>query len=331
MKRSLPVILVSSLLLSFTAAAEGSSVPQLNTNVLGTRSIAACDPATRACGVAVISFPVTSSTIAFGKPGVVVASQMMPSADEAQAIIARVEGGETPQQALAATLAVDPMQPLRQLGVVSMDANGTVRVAQHTGAGSWTERCSVAGATYAVQASGQTSSAVCQAMANGFVRASGSFPLRLLAALKAGAAVGQDLRGERSATLRVWSAISPLSMVTPLVADASVSGKLEPLKELENDLYRYLGQAAPPDPVDQVTLNDFTVKSLKRVLRDLGYYSGSMDGRWNANAEAGLAALQLNNVFFPRTTTEFCGSRKLDGVLVQFILRAERGTLVPAH
>jgi uncharacterized Ntn-hydrolase superfamily protein len=300
-------------------------------NVLGTRSIAACDGASQACGVAVISFPVTSSTIAFGKPGVAVATQMLPSTDEAQAIIAGVEAGQTPQQALTSALAGDPAQAMRQVGVVSLDASGTVRVAQFMGAGSWTERCTLAGATYAVQAAGQTNAAICQAMAHGFEHASGSLAVRLMAALKAGVGVGQDSRGERSATIRVWSANTPLVAVTPLLADASVSGRPHALADLEDELYRYLGQVAPADPANEVTLDDATARALKKVLRGLGYYRGPMDGRWNSDAENGLAALELNNVLFPRGTTESCAAKKIDSALVQFLLRAEPGTLVPAQ
>jgi uncharacterized Ntn-hydrolase superfamily protein len=322
-------LLLPFLLAASSAAADGSA---LNTHVLGTRSIVACDAVSQTCGVAVISFPVTSSTVPQGRPGVAVATQMLPSVAAAGELMDRVEAGQTPQQALDAVLAADPAQPMRQFGIVSLGANGTVNVAQFTGAASWTERCSVAGATYAVQAAGQTNSAICQVMAQGFEHASGSLALRLLAALKAGVGVGQDVRGERSATLRVWSAVSPLAAVTPLLADASATGKQYPLVELEEDLYRYLGQIAPADPANQGPLDDGTVKNLKRSLRELGYYRGPMDGRWNSDAEAGLQAFQTNNVLFPRSTSELRGGdRKIDEALVQFILRADRGTLVPAQ
>ena len=331
MKRSFRSSVVLPLLLAAsTAAADDSSALPINANVLGTRSIVACDAASQSCGVAVVSFPVTSSTVPYGRPGVAVASQMMPSNDEAQAIMNAVGAGQTPQQALSAVLAVDPIQPLRQVGVVSLGADGTVRVAQFTGEASWTQRCAVAGATYAVQGAGQTNAAICQAMAQGFEHASGSLALRLLAALKAGVGVGQDLRGERSATLRVWSAATPLVAVTPLLADASVTGKFYPLVDLEEDLYRYLGQVAPPDPANQVPLDEGTAKSLKKVLRELGYYRGAMDGRWNSDADAALTAFTTNNVFFPRATAEQRSERRIDEAIVQFILRAERGTLVAA-
>ncbi len=276
MKHSIRLsVLLPFLLAASTAAADGSSTPAINTNVLGTRSIVACDPVSQSCGVAVISFPVTSSTVPYGRPGVAVASQMMPSDDEAQAIMDSVSAGQTPQQALDAVLAVDPIQFLRQVGVVSLGADGTVRVAQFTGAGSWNQHCAVAGATYAVQGAGQTNAAICQVMAQGFEQASGSLALRLLAALKAGVGVGQDLRGERSATIRVWSAATQLIAVTPLLADASVTGKLYPLVDLEQDLYRYLGQVAPPDPANQVPLDAMTAMSVKRALRETGLLPGA--------------------------------------------------------
>jgi uncharacterized Ntn-hydrolase superfamily protein len=322
--------LLTWVLATSVSAAEGSGAPAINMQVLGTRSIVACEAATGACGIAVISFPPTSSTVPYGKPGVVVASQMMPSVDGAQAIMAGVEAGASPQQALSAVLAVDPIPFLRQVGVVSLRADGTVQVAQHTGAASWPAHCTVAGANYAVQAAGQTSAAVCQAMAQGFEQATGSLALRLLASLKAGAPVGQDARGERSGTIRVWSGMSPLSVVTHLIADASVTGKTRALELLESELYRYLGQVAVPDAADLVTLDDATAQGLKKVLRDLGYYHGPVDGRWTAEAEGALLAFQAGNVFVPRTTVEINGERKIDGPLVQFMLRAELGSLFAA-
>jgi uncharacterized Ntn-hydrolase superfamily protein len=333
MKRSalFRLLLSLSLMLAGSASvAEETGAAPINIHVLGTRSIAACDAATGACGVAVISFPPTSSTVPYGKPGVAVASQMLPSVDEAQALMARIGAGETPQQALEAILSVDPIPFLRQVGVVSLRADGTVQVAQHTGMATWPQHCTVAGATYAVQAAGQTSAAVCQAMAQGFEQSTGSLALRLMAALKAGTPVGQDARGERSGTVRVWSGVSPLSAVTHLIADASVTGKTQALELLEGELYRYLGQVAPPDAADLVALDEATVHGLKRVLRELGYYSGPMNGRWSPEAESALLAFQLGNVFIPRTTVEVGGERKIDGPLVQFMLRAEPGSLVAA-
>ena len=330
MKRSSPLSFFLLLLLaaSASAAANGSSVPAINTNILGTRSIAACDPVSLACGVAVVSFPVTSSTIPYGKPGVVVAYQMFPSVDGAQAIMAGVEAGATPRQALDAVLAVDPIPAMRQVGVVSVDGAGMVRVAQHTGAASWTERCTVAGATYAVQASGQTSPEVCQAMAQGFEQATGSLALRLLAALKAGAAVGQDIRGERSATLRVWSGVSPISPLTHLLADASVSGKADALGHLETDLFRYLGQVAPPDPADFVRLDEATVRGLKTDAQGAGLLprldERPLERRRRERPDGAPAQQRLH----PPATVEHSGARWIDVALAQFILRAEPGTLV---
>ncbi len=328
---ALPWLLSLSLMLAGIASAtEEPGVAPINLRVLGTRSIAACDAATGACGVAVISFPPTSSTVPYGKPGVAVASQMLPSVDEAQALMARIEAGETPQQALSTVLAVDPIAFLRQVGVVSLRADGTVHVGQYTGLATWPEHCAVAGATYAVQAAGQTSAAVCQAMAQGFEQATGSLALRLLAALKAGTHAGQDARGERSGTIRVWSGVSPLSFVTHLIADASVTGKTRALELLEGELYRYLGQVAPADAADLVALDEATVHGVKRVLRELGYYHGPMNGRWSPEAESALMAFQAGNVFLPRTTVELGGERKIDGPLVQFMLRAEPTSLAAA-
>lgn len=324
----LPVLLSASPAL----ATEGTEAPTVNLNVLGTRSIVACEGASRTCGIAVVSFPPTSATVPYGRPGLALASQMFPSADMARDVIALTDTGLTAQEALDTVLESknEADRALRQLGLVRLMPDGSVQVGQFTGASSWTERCAVAGATYAVQAAGQTTPAVCQAMARGFEQATGSLALRLMEALKAGARVGQDSRGERSGTLRVWSSTSALGDFSHLVADATVNGRRDALAGLEQELYRYLGQVAPAEEANRVELDASTARQLKQALRELRYYRGPMHGRWTREAEDALQAFQARNVVLPRQTVLLGGKRYIDGPLVHLLLDSEDGSLVPA-
>ncbi|ADO75595.1 DUF1028 domain-containing protein [Stigmatella aurantiaca] len=319
-----------ALLLSAAASAQSEPEAALNPDVLGTRSIVACDVAAQACGVAVISFPVTSSMVPYGKPGLALANQMLPSVELAHDIIARIDSGQHPQQALTAALAPPGTDPQnRQIGVAII-RNNAVQVGQYTGQASWTERCSLLGSTYAIQAAGQTSAAVCQAMATGFERARGSLALRLLESLKAGAAVGQDARGERSGTVRVWAPSSQTDGFTYYIADASVAGKRDALLLLESELYRYLGQMARESPANRVELDPWTVMSLKWALKETRYYRGPVDFQWTTEADQALKAYQTANVLFPRDTIRSSGKVYIDWALVQFILRAQDGSVQSA-
>ncbi|SEM34985.1 Uncharacterized conserved protein, Ntn-hydrolase superfamily [Stigmatella aurantiaca] len=324
--------LTLALLLSLASASaqEGEPVGALNRDVLGTRSIVACDVAAQACGVGVMSFPVTSSMVPYGKPGLALANQMMPSVELAESIISRIDAGQTPQQAINATLASPSANAaMRQIGVAILRDN-TVQVGQYTGQDSWTQRCAVMGTTYAVQAAGQTSAAVCAAMAQGFQSARGSLAVRLMEALKAGARVGQDSRGERSGTVRVWAPASQTDGFTYYIADASVAGKRDALQLLESELYRYLGQMVRESPANRVELDPWTVMSLKWALWETRYYRGAFDPSWTSEAEAALMEFQAANSLFPRGTFKSGGKTYIDWALVQFILRAQEGSVQPA-
>ncbi|MDC0711178.1 DUF1028 domain-containing protein [Stigmatella sp. ncwal1] len=321
---------VLALLLSAAASAQSEPQAALNPDVLGTRSIVACDVTAQACGVAVMSFPVTSSMVPYGKPGLALANQMLPSVEIANTIIARIDSGQHPQQAINAALSQPDAAPgSRQIGVAIL-RNNTVQVGQYTGQDSWTERCSLLGATYAVQAAGQTSAAVCQAMAQGFERARGSLAVRLMESLKAGAAVGQDARGERSGTVRVWAPASQTDGFTHYIADASVAGKRDALQLLESELFRYLGQMVRESPANRVELDPWTIMSLKWALKETRYYRGMVDFLWTPEAETALMAYQASNALFPRGTLRSSGKTYIDWALVQFILRAPEGSVQSA-
>ncbi|RKH51815.1 DUF1028 domain-containing protein, partial [Corallococcus aberystwythensis] len=189
-------LLAASCLMFASTSALAAAPTGINPRVLGTRAIVACDAVEKSCGVASISFPAgISGLVPYGRPDVAVASMFYPSVDDAEAIIARTDAGDTAQAAIDYVFTVDPYADYRQLAAVKLNPDGTITVGQQTGAESASHRCAVKGATFVVQANNQTTPTICAAMVTGFQQATGSLPQRLLASLKAGARVGGDNNG----------------------------------------------------------------------------------------------------------------------------------------
>ncbi|NMO19702.1 DUF1028 domain-containing protein [Pyxidicoccus fallax] len=327
LKRSLLVL--SSLLVASSSAAAADR--PINTRLFGTRAIIACDPVEKSCGMAVITFPSgASGLVPYGRPDVAVASMSVPSVDDANAIIARIDKGEAPQAAIDNVLAVDPEGSIRQFAAVKLHPDGTVTVGQRTGSEANPFTCAVKGSTFVVQANNMTVGSICDAMVQGFQQTRGSLPQRMLASLKAGARVGGDKNGERSGVIRVWNNTSASAPYTHVLAEATVHGSMTALRDLEVQLIRHQAGIAPPYAADLVVLDRDTARFMKRSLRRLGYYDGPMDGSWSAGAEQALADFTWNNIFHDKPTVVENGVRKIDGVLVRFLANTDLDVLLPA-
>lgn len=323
------LLLAASLLLGSTQASAADR--PFNPSIFGTRAVVACDAVEQSCGMAVISFPSgVSGLVPYGRSDIAVATMALPSVDDAQAVIARIDSGEAPQSAIDAVLAADPYATIRQLAAVKLHPDGRVTVGQRSGAENSEHTCSVLGDTFVVQANNMTTPDMCRAMADGFRRARGSLPQRLYASLKAGARVGGDRNGERSGVIRVWNTTSETAFYTHVLAEAVVHGSTRALQELGVELNRYQGTLADVYAVDRVTLDGDTAREVKRVLRKLGYYHGRMDGSWSDAAEQALYDFNWNNLFFLKPTVVENGTRKIDGVLVNFLRDADLGALTRA-
>ncbi|MBU8895850.1 DUF1028 domain-containing protein [Corallococcus sp. M34] len=325
------LLALSSLLLLGAGTARAAPPSSINTRIFGTRAIVACDPVGHQCGIAVISFPTgITALVPYGRSDLAVATMALPSVDDAQAVIARIDGGAAPQAAIDSVLAEDPYGPIRQLAAVKLHPDGSITLGQTSGNQTADATCSVKGATYVVQANNMSTGNLCQAMADGFEHATGSFPRRLLQALQAGARVGGDKNGERSGVVRVWNTTADSAFYTHVLADAVVNSSYNALEELDVQLHRYLGVLAVQDPADRIALDKPTAKRLKKVLHRTGYYEGPMDGTWSNAADTALAGLVWNNCFFEKPTTVVNGTRMVDGPLVRFILDVDPRALAPA-
>ncbi|NOK14021.1 DUF1028 domain-containing protein [Corallococcus exercitus] len=324
-------LLAASCLMFASTSALAAAPSGINPRMLGTRAIVACDAVEKSCGVASISFPAgISGLVPYGRPDVAVASMFYPSVDDAEAVIARTDAGDTAQAAIDYVFTVDPYADYRQLAAVKLNPDGTITVGQQTGAESASQRCAVKGATFVVQANNQTTATICAAMATGFQQATGSLPQRLLASLKAGAKVGGDNNGERSGVIRVWSSENEAVFYTKVLADAVVHSSRNALRELDVEMNRYQAGVAAPYASDLISLDRETTKVVKRVLHKLGYYDGRMDATWNDAAEQALYDFNWNNLFFLKPTVVVDGQRKIDGPLVNFLRDADLEALAPA-
>jgi len=301
-------------------------------NLFHTRSIVACDPETRECGIAVTSYPQTSAVVPVGAPGMIVANQSFPSISTARAILKELRKGSDAASALSSALANDPLKALRQFGVAALSKESPtgVTVANFTGKKNTPEICDLVGPTYAVQANLQSSADVCQAMALGFESSTGSFPVRLLAALKAGTSVSSTAGGDFAATIRVFSNKWVFADITEISADANVDRSSHWQTQLEFNLVSYLSVITPGDEKDLVELTPERSEKIQTILKKLGYYGGQAQENWTAEAEQALLDFSSVNLFFPRQTVQNGSTILIDGPLASFIITGfNRKALVP--
>jgi uncharacterized Ntn-hydrolase superfamily protein len=226
MKRTL-ALLCSSLLLSplvfgQRAAPEGMPVH--------TFSIVARDTLTGDIGVAVQShwFSV-GSLVTWAEAGVgAVATQSFVDPAYGPLGLDLMRSGKTAQQALAALLASDPGQDVRQVAMIDIHGN----VAAHTG-----EKCiqgagHIVGKNYSVQANLMLNDKVWPAMSKAFEGAKGDLADRMLAALDAAQSVGGDIRGKQSAAILIVKGKSTGRPWADRVMELRIEDHAEPLQEL---------------------------------------------------------------------------------------------------
>ena len=166
-----------------------------------TFSIVACDTEEHSWGVAVASkFPAVGAVVPWAQADIgAVATQSFANTSFGPRGLALMGLGLSAQEALARLLEDDPDKELRQVGLV--DARGGS--ATFTGEGCFAWAGGVTGKDYTIQGNILASSKVVPAMERAFLKAKGSLPTRLHAALLAGDRAGGDKRGRQSAALYV--------------------------------------------------------------------------------------------------------------------------------
>jgi uncharacterized Ntn-hydrolase superfamily protein len=205
-----------------------------------TYSIVARCPDTGMLGMAIATcLPCVGRIARYLEPGVgVVASQARLLPAHGTRVLDGLRNGLAPEDALAASLALDEDAAHRQVGVVAADG----RVVAHTG-----DRCipyagHVTGEGWSAQANMMTAPGVPEAMAAAFEASAGEhLARRLLAALDAAEALGGDIRGRQSAAVHVKRAEAVGDVLVDVVVDARVDDDPEPLVPLRRVVELALG------------------------------------------------------------------------------------------
>jgi uncharacterized Ntn-hydrolase superfamily protein len=166
-----------------------------------TYSIVARDPATGAMGIGVQSaYFAAGGVVPWAEAGVgAVATQSVVDIGYGPRGLALMRDGASASEALAALVAADEMEALRQVAMV--DATGAVAV--HTGVGCVAHAGHRVGDGVSVQANMMLTGAVPDAMLDAFDRSTGDLALRLLTAMDAAQAQGGDARGQQAAGILV--------------------------------------------------------------------------------------------------------------------------------
>ena len=210
-----------------------------------TYSIVALDPTTGELGVAVQTrwFNV-GALVPWVEGGVgAVATQSFVEVAHGFNGIRLMREGSTAASALAAVLATDPDEAVRQLGFV--DASGGA--AAHTGLRCVRYANHLTAPGVSAQANIMERASVPAAMVATFLGADGDLAARLLAALRAAEREGGDLRGRQSAALVVAPGrdeAGALPAPWARLVDLRVEDHRDPLGELERLLGLWRGYAA---------------------------------------------------------------------------------------
>lgn len=200
-------------------------------------------------GVAVASkYLAVGSAVPAAAAGVgAVASQAWVNVAYKGLALAHLGEGATASAALQRLLYEDDGRDHRQVGIV--DVAG--RAASHTGGSCLEWAGGVTGEGYAIQGNILTGEEVVTAMRTAFVASDRSAPLaeRLMAALRAGDAVGGDARGRQSASLLVVRDEAGVDGRDDIEMDLRVDDHTSPVDELERllGLHQRLSTEVPED------------------------------------------------------------------------------------
>ncbi|MDP2857876.1 MAG: DUF1028 domain-containing protein [Bacillota bacterium] len=257
-----------------------------------TWSIVAYDPATREIGVIVTTRrPAVGNRCPWAVSGVgAVSTQASTNPHLAFRVLDCLSRGYDAKTALDHVVGEDLDMQARQIIVVDHWGN----VAAFTGTKPQDFKLHHLGKNFAAAGNILASRAVIENTAATFEKSTGALAYRLLAAMDAGQAAGGDSRGKQSAALKV---VKPGWM--PYI-DVRVDDHPEPLVELRRqlDIWSAVVKAttslAPQMGYRYVSLNQrgTDVQDMQVMLRDLGFYSGAVDGYFGDDTETAVRAFQ---------------------------------------
>lgn len=230
-----------------------------------TFSIVARDPVTGDFGIAIASKALAVGAVApFARANVgAISTQAMPNVSFGPDALERMAAGEDPETILAALTAADQLGAHRQAGLV--DALG--RSATWTGSScmSWAGGRVAPGV--AVQGNILVGPEVVDAMMEAYAAATGTFPRRLVAALRAGDQAGGDSRGRQSAALLLRKEKGGQGGLDDRWIDLRIDDHTDPVTELGRLLGLYEGMTNLADPAVLAQVGSVVVKQLSGALK----------------------------------------------------------------
>ncbi len=267
-----------------------------------TFSIVGYDAEAKEWGIAVQSkFLAVGAVVPWAEASVgAVATQSYANTSFGPQGLALMARGVSAQDAMDDLIAGDEGRARRQVGMV--DAQG--RSATFTGSDCHEWAGGVAGTHYAAQGNILVSGATVEAMARTFEETVGELADRLLAALAAGQAAGGDRRGQQSAALLVVRPGGGYGGYNDRYMDLRVDDDLQPIERLKALVELHHLFFGTPAPGELVKIEGEVARDVQTILRWAGYYSGPLNGIYDAPTRKALTALIGNENFEERFDEE---------------------------
>ena len=242
-----------------------------------TFSIVACDLEEQTWGVAVASkFPAVGAVVPWAQASAgAVATQSFANTSFGPHGLALMATGFSAQETLEQLLKDDPDKELRQVGLV--DAHGGSGTFSGSGCFAWAG--GVIGKGYAIQGNILAGGKVVPAMERTFLKAKGSLPARLHAALLAGDRAGGDKRGRQSAAIYVVKPQGGYGGYLDRWLDYRVDDHIDPVPRLGELLEMHDLYFGKSDEKERVNLKGKALEQLTNILTREGYLKKENDFR----------------------------------------------------
>jgi len=242
-----------------------------------TFSIVACDLEEQTWGVAVASkFPAVGAVVPWAQASAgAVATQSFANTSFGPHGLALMATGFSAQETLEQLLKDDPDKELRQVGLV--DAHGGSGTFSGSGCFAWAG--GVIGKGYAIQGNILAGGKVVPAMERTFLKAKGSLPARLHAALLAGDRAGGDKRGRQSAAIYVVKPQGGYGGYLDRWLDYRVDDHIDPVPRLGELLEMHDLYFGKSDEKERLNLKGKALEQLTNILTREGYLKKENDFR----------------------------------------------------
>ncbi|MFH5835626.1 DUF1028 domain-containing protein [Proteiniclasticum sp. C24MP] len=246
---------------------------------IATFSIIGFDPVTEELGIAVQSkFLGVGAVVPWAKAGVgAIATQAMANLHYGELGLELLERGYTAEETLHALLALDPDHEERQVGIVDASGNGV----SYTGKNCFSYAGGLSGENFACQGNILVGEETVTALKEVFFNISGTLAERLVSALDAAQHAGGDKRGRQSAALLVVKEKGSYGGYNDRAIDLRVDDHPQPIRELQRLLQLHEMYFQKTKEEEKLPAEHEYVEKLQKSLGKLGYYKGSMHGRYD--------------------------------------------------